>query len=323
MTEEFKTEDVRAEDTAEDTAGDTTEDTTENVVRQLSFELDGVAELDLGTGAGRIEVRLVDEPGVYVEVRHDPSAASPWMQGVSNLLTWVSGTFGNQIGDQIGEVSPAEAVRQTRIEQTGNRIVVRTPKALPLRTVPLALSVRAPAGSHVTARAGAADVSVTGTAGRLDLHTGSGQINAERADGTVSVHSGSGTVRLGPMAAGLRARTGTGDLEVASINGPTSLHTGSGDVWLGAVAGDVMARTGSGDLTVADATSGEIELQTGSGAIRVGVHAGSAAEVDLSSVTGEARSELTLSDTRPSAAPGLRIRGRTASGVAVVSAAKV
>ncbi|HEV2784196.1 MAG TPA: DUF4097 family beta strand repeat-containing protein [Actinophytocola sp.] len=306
MTEEFQ---ARVEDEAED------------LVRQQSFEVDGPVELDLRSGAGRIEVRLVDEAGVHVEIRHDPSAASPWMRGVSSLLTWVSDQFGGQFGEQVGEVSPAEAVRQTRIELTGNRVVVRTPLALPLRTVPVAVTVRAPAGSHVTARSGAASISVTGTAGRLDLHSGSGEINAERADGAASVQSGSGAVRLGAMPAGLRARTGTGDVEVSAVGGPTSLHTGSGDVWLGAVSGDVMARTGSGDLTVADATSGQIELQTGSGAIRIGVRKGSPAEVDLSSATGEARSELALSDTRPESEPTLRIRGRTASGIAVVSPA--
>ena len=82
-----------------------------------------------------------------------------------------------------------------------------------------------------------------------------------------------------------------------------------------------MARAGSGDLTVADASTGQIELQTGSGSIRVGVHAGSSAEVDLSSATGAARSELTLSDDRPEGETKLRIRGRTASGSATVSAA--
>jgi hypothetical protein len=290
-----------------------------DVVRQQSFDLDGPLELDLGVGSGRIEVRLVDEPGAHVEVRHDPSAGSPFMSGVSSILTWFSGQFGDQTG--VGEASPAEAIRQTRIDLTGGRLVVRTPKGLPLRTVPIAVIVRAPAGSHVGAHAGSANVTVTGQAGRLDLHTGSGEIHADRAEGVANVHSGSGAVRLGPMLAGLRARTGTGDVEVTSLAGANSLFTGSGDVWLGAVAGDVMARTGSGDLTVADASSGEIELQTGSGSIRVGVHAGCAAEVDLSSATGDARSELSLSDSRPESSPVLRIRGRTASGSALVSPA--
>lgn len=293
----------------------------EDVVRQQSFEVDAPLELDLGVGAGRIEVRLSDEPGVHVEVRHDPSAGSTWMTGMSSILTWFRGQFGDQFGDKIGEVSAAEAVRQTRIDLTGGRLVVHTPRSMPLRTVPIAIVVRAAAGSHVTAHAGSANITLTGPAGRLDLQTGSGEIHADRAEGVASVHSGSGAVRLGPMLGGLRARTGTGDVEVTSLSGATSLFTGSGDVWLGAVAGDVMARTGSGDLTVADASSGEIELQTGSGSIRVGVRAGCAAEVDLTSATGDARSELTLSDSRPESSPSLRIRGRTASGSAVVSPA--
>jgi hypothetical protein len=295
----------------------TEETAADALVRQQSFEVDGPIELDLGTGAGRIEVRLTDEPGVHVEVRHDPSAGSAFSNGVSSLLSWVSGQFGEQLGD----TSPAEAIRQTRIDLTAGRLVVRTPKALPLRTVPIAIIVRAQNGSHVSAHTGSANVTVTGGAGRLDLHTGSGEIHADRAEGAASVQTGSGAVRLGPMLAGLRARTGTGDVEVTSIGGAVSLFTGSGDVWLGAVAGDVMARTGSGDLTVADAASGQIELQTGSGSIRVGVRAGSTAEIDLSSATGDARSELNLSGNRPESSPSLRIRGRTASGSAVVSPA--
>ena len=306
MTEEFNT-------TAEAEPAQGVEDT----VRQQSFETDGPIEVDLGTGAGRIEVRLVEEPGVQVEVRHDPAAGSPWMHGMSSLLNWFSGQF----GEGAAEVSPADAVRQTRIDMTGGRLVVRTPKALPLRTVPVAVTVRAPAGSHVSARTGSANISVTGAAGRLELHTGSGEISSERADGVANVHTGSGAVRLGAMLGGVRARTGTGDLEVTSVGGTTSLFTGSGDVWVGAVSGDVMARTGSGDLTVADAAAGQIELHSGSGTIRVGVRSGCAAEVDLSSATGDARSELTLSDTAPSSAPALRIRGRTASGAAIVSPA--
>jgi hypothetical protein len=287
------------------------------ITRQQSFDTDGPIELDLGVGSGRIEVRLADKPGVHVEVRHDPASASPWTAGMSSLLTWFSGQF----GDDGGELSPAESVRQTRIDLTGGRLVVRTPKALPLRTVPIAVTVTAPAGSHLTTRSGSANVLVTGPAGRLDLQTGSGNVATDRAGGVARVQTSSGTVRLGPMLAGLRARTGTGDVEVSSIGGATTLFTGSGDVWLGAVSGDVMARTGSGDVTVADAASGQIELQTGSGTIRIGIRPGAPAEVDLSSVTGEARSELDLSNTRPATEPSLRIRGRTASGSAVVSQA--
>jgi hypothetical protein len=296
------------------------------VVRRQSFEADGPVELDLGTGGGAVTVRLVDEPGVHVEIRHDPNAGGPLAQGVTNLMSWVSTQFpqfSGQFGDAVppGSSAVAEAVRQTRVDFTAGRLVVRTPKELQLRNVPIAVSVQAPAGSHVEARTGSGDVTVSGGAGRLAVHTGSGRITTDQAEGTARIDTGSGTVRLGPMAAGLRAKTGTGDIEVTAVGGASTVVTGSGDVWLGAVTNDLLARTGSGRVTVANAAAGELELHTGSGAIHVGVRKGSPAEVDLSSGSGEARSDLDLSTTPPESRPSLRIRGRTGSGSALVTSA--
>ncbi|TWP50200.1 DUF4097 domain-containing protein [Lentzea tibetensis] len=287
------------------------------VVRQQSFDLDGVAELDVSLLSGRVQVQLVDEPGVHVELRHDPSAGNSWTEGLGGLLSWVSGQFG-----AAGEMptGPEEAVRQARIELLGNRLRVESSKALPLRTVPLSVTVRAPAGSHVTTRTGAADVVVTGPAGRLDLNTGTGNVSADRADSEAKVNSGSGTVRMGTMVAGVRAKTGSGNVEVSSVGGNSVLITGTGDVWLGAVASDVMVRTGSGDLTVADAASGEIQLGTGSGQIRVGIRPGVAARVDLMSSAGQARSELDVSNA-PIDGAQLTVTGRTGSGNALVTTA--
>jgi hypothetical protein len=301
--------------------------TEENVVRRQSFDAEGPVELDLGTGGGGVTVRLVDEPGVHVEIRHDPNAASPWAQSVTSLMSWVSTQFGSQLPGQFAETVPpgssaeAEAVRQTRVDFTAGRLVVRTPKDIQLRNVPILVSVQAPVGSHVEARTGSGDVAVNGAAGRLNLHTGSGRISADQAESTVHVDTGSGTVRLGPMASGLRAKTGSGDVEITAIGGTSTVVTGSGDVWLGAVTGDVLARTGSGRVTIANAATGELELHTGSGAIHVGVRKGSPAEVDLSSGSGEARSDLDLTTNPPESKPPLRIRGRTGSGNALVTAA--
>jgi hypothetical protein len=189
------------------------------------------------------------------------------------------------------------------------------------RLVPLAVSVRAPAGSHLVLRAGTAEVTVTGPAGRVNLVTGSGNVRLDRADGPADVSAGSGALRLGPMLGGLRARSGSGEIEVSSVGGSSILMTGSGDVWLGSVQADVQARTGTGDLTVADAASGTISLATGSGEIRVGVRSGIKAMVDLRSGSGQARSELALSHQAPAGESPLRIRGRTGSGNAVVTAA--
>ncbi len=288
------------------------------LVRQQSFEFAGVAEIDVSLLSGRVQVHLTDEPGVHVEVRHDPTASSSWTEGLSSVLSWVSGQFGT---DKTAPVAgPEEAVRDARVELLGNRLRIESSKALPLRAVPLSVVVKAPIGSHVSSRTGAADVVVTGGAGRLDLNTGTGSVSADRATGEAKVNSGAGTVRLGTMLGALKAKTGSGDVEVTSIGGTSTLITGTGDVWLGAVQGNVQVRTGSGDLTVADAASGEIQLGTGSGHIRVGIRQGTLARVDLVSTSGNARSDLDVSP-QPLGDASLTVTARTGSGNALVTAA--
>lgn len=288
----------------------------EPAVRLESFAAEGPLDIDIAIDAGRVEVRLLDEPGAHVELRHDPATGNSWLAGFSNLLSW----FGEPFGLAPEEV-PAKAVAQATVELIGQRLVVRMPKDLPLRGVPIAVTVRAPRGSHAQVRSASADVRVTGPAGRLAVTTGTGEVSADRADDKAEVKTGSGTVRLGPMLGGLHVRTGSGEVEVSSVGGRTTLVTGSGDVWLGTVQADLAVRTGTGDLTVADAASGRIELGTGSGEIRVGVRGGTTAEVDLSSGAGRARSELDVSQQRPDTEPSLFVRGRTGSGDAVITAA--
>ncbi|MBP2323960.1 hypothetical protein JOF56_004345 [Kibdelosporangium banguiense] len=295
---------------------DETADETTTKVREVNFDADGPQDISITIRSGSVDVLLTDEPGISVRIRHRPDVEAPWAEGLAQLAGWISRFADNPAGP-----TSDEAIELTLVEQNGNRLVVRSPESA-LRNIPLGVTVRAPSGSNIEVRAGAADVLVTGPAGRINLRTGSGEVKADRADGAATITTGTGAVRLGPMLGGLQARTGSGDVEVSSVGGDSAaLVTGSGDVWLGAVSSDVMVRTGTGDLTVADAAAGKIELNTGSGEIRVGVRQGIRAEVDLSSGTGQARSELELSGKRPEGEVKLRVRGRTRSGSAVVSAA--
>ncbi|HEX3590865.1 MAG TPA: DUF4097 family beta strand repeat-containing protein [Pseudonocardiaceae bacterium] len=293
---------------------DMNKDPGDEIVRKENFDASESLEIELTIGAGRVTVALVEEPGASVEVKYDPTATNPWLEGLSSVLSW----FGGQFGDRSEDAKEA-AVHEARVELIGTRLYVQTPRRYHM--VPLAVTVRAPAGSHLRVTAGSADIKVTGPAGNVKLHTGSGTVSIDRADGPAEITSGSGALRLGPMLGGLKARSGSGEIEVSSVGGSTTLMTGSGDVWLGAVQSDVRVRTGSGDLTVADAACGQIELVTGSGDIRIGVRSGTAAVVDLISASGQARSDLDMSDRPPTQAPRLKLRGRTGSGNAVVTSA--
>jgi putative adhesin len=298
-----------------------TEQPEDELVRTETFPAEGPLEVDLSITVGRIEVQLTAEDAeAVVEVRHASKLQESWAEGVTNLLNWVSDRFGDQFGGEL-RGSPAEAVRQVRIEQTGNRLVVRAPKGLPLRNIPLAVTVRAPGSSGIAVRAGSADVTVTGTCGRADVMTGAGEVRLDRAEGPTTVRTGSGAIRLGPTLSGLQLRTGSGDVQASSLSGSATLATGTGDIWLGAAAGEILARSGSGDLSVADAASGSLEFITGSGEIRIGVRPGVTAEVDLTSSAGKVSSELDLDTEPPAGEVPLQIRARTGSGTAVITRA--
>jgi hypothetical protein len=303
------------------------DDTDASAVRQQDFECQGPIDISVELDSGRLDITLADGPekgtagpGVAVQVRPDPASQPPWAVGIGGLLNW--------LGEQTGATAPgevaAEAVRRTLIDFTGQRLTVRTAREVPLRTVPLIIHVSAPPGSSINARSGSADVAVTGTAAALDAATGSGQVRAQRCTGTAEIRTGSGDVRLGTVAGQLRVRTGSGEVDVISLEGTQgsgTVQTGSGDVRLGCVARDLSARTGSGDLTVVDVSAGGLELTTGSGQLRVGIHAGVLAELDVSSGSGRAHSDLPVGGPPAEGEVALRVRARTGSGDALVTAA--
>ena len=299
------------------------------------FDTARPVELDLSNTLGPVRVRLAETATTRVEVRHDPaSAALDWRGGLTGLLSWVSGQFGESSGlggtvERLGterlraarEVPVAEAVQATRVELTGNRLAVRTPSTAPLRAVPLAVVITAPQDSQLTVRTGSGAVEVRGRSGRVQIQAGSGEVSVESVTGQAVARTGSGPLRLGEVRGGVQARSGSGDVEIAAVDGPSSVVTGSGSVWLGQLRGDALVRSGSGDLSITDAVSGQAELITGSGELRVSLRAGTTAEVDLTSSTGTASSDLPVSEQPPEDEPGLRVYGRTGSGDALVTSA--
>jgi Putative adhesin len=305
------------------------------LVRQQSWHVDGPAELELATDVGRVRVHLEDLPEgggeLRVEVRHDPSAGNTWTQGLSGLINWLGSAAGGITAGIAGDLAgnteqlAADAVSAAEISwsESGRRLVVRSSQELPLRVVPLAITVWAPTRSRLAARVGAGDVRVTGRAGWAGVRTGSGNATLDGVDGDADVTTGSGAIDLGPVTGRARLRTGSGAVRAAATGGPAEIKTGSGDIVLGEVNGDVRLRTGSGDITVSDARSGALQIATGSGSVRIGVHPGVGAELDLVSGSGKARSELDVAAVAPEKPAAVQVRGRTGSGDVLVARAAV
>jgi hypothetical protein len=325
-----------------------TDDAASGLVREESRTADGPVELDLTVDVGRVDVHLADAPAdgdatapdgadaaahptgrqVRVEVRHDLAATGGWAQRLGEVASWLGAVSAGPDAAGSSAGGGADAVRAAEItwSEPGDgtlRLAVRSSSELPLRMVPLVVGVWAPAGSRVTARTGAGDVTVRGQAGRTTVRTGAGRAEVGDVAGDADVTTGSGGVVVGAVTGRARIRTGSGTVHVAALGGTTDVKAGSGDVMLGEVAADVGVRTGTGAVHVADARAGRVELTSGSGELRIGVHAGVLAELDLSSGSGGARSELDVQRTAPAREPVLRLRGRTGSGDVLVTRAAV
>ena len=287
----------------------------------------GPATLDLALDAGTVRVHLAADDGlagatdtVRVRVEADPDAPPGWLRGLSGLL--------GLLGD--GGFSPAEraeaAVAATTLDWDADarRFTVRGPRDWSLRGVPLTVTVRAPADSALRVRAGAARVSVEGRAGEVSMR-GTGEVSLDEVTGRTELRCGAGEIRVGRLGAPLRMSGGAGGVRVDHVLAPAEITTGAGRVRLGEVRADVAVRAAAGDVEVADAVAGEVEISTGVGSLRVGVHPGVDAQVRLDATVGRVRSELPVRTERPEHPDGgpLSVRARTAAGDVTVTAARI
>lgn len=261
--------------------------------------------IEVHIGAGDVTVHLADEQTGHtageatVDIQHAPWAGPSWSDGMNAMLN----LFGEQFASQFGtdpRPDPADAVARARVEQLGDRLVIASPKTMPARNVPLAVAVHAPAGSALRLRTASADVTVTGDAGTTEITTGSGDVRLARTSG------------------GLSVRTGSGDTEVGRVDGSAGVVTSTGATSFGETHGEVFARTGTGEITISDGRSGTIELGSGSGDLRIGIGGGVLCELDVSSTSGSAYSELDVATEPPQQQAHLRVHARTGTGDATV-----
>jgi DUF4097 and DUF4098 domain-containing protein YvlB len=108
---------------------------------------------------------------------------------------------------------------------------------------------------------------------------------------------------------------------IESVGGTLKVKSGSGDIVVkqGGEALDVMA--GSGDLLVKRVEHGRLNARTGSGDIVVGVARGTAAYLDIMTVTGEVRSELDGTEGPDQSDDTVEIHVQTGSGDVVLQRA--
>jgi DUF4097 and DUF4098 domain-containing protein YvlB len=205
-----------------------------------------------------------------------------------------------------------DALVDTTVVQRGDDIVVHVPGRHGVfgRSAKLAILVSAPHGSALAIRTGSADVVARGRFGTSVVATGSGDVTLGEITDSLRVTSGSGAVRVESVAGDVTAKSGSGDLDIVDVGGDVSAQSGSGDIVVGGAGRGLVAKTGSGDIVVgaapADvsvttasgdiridvAAEGEVRARAASGDIHAGVPHGTAAWLEVRTVSGRVRSAL-------------------------------
>ena len=197
------------------------------------------------------------------------------------------------------------------IEQRGCRVLLRTPHGSGSRWDSFDVTIRTPAGADLEVNAASADVDVQVDLGSLSARLASGDIRAGSIEGDAAVEAASGDVELGEVGGSLSANTAAGDVRLGRAGGRAAVHTASGDVQLGTVLAALSSSTQSGDIEVEDYEGGDLECNSTSGDVRIGLPSGRTLDIDLNTLSGDIRSDFS-----PEGGDGAtaRLRVKTISG---------
>lgn len=209
------------------------------------------------------------------------------------------------------------------VEEAGGRVMLRTPERLRSRWDSFDVTVRVPSGTGVEVRAASADLEASVDLGSLNVEVASGDLRVGDVSGDAHVRSASGDVEVGVVGGGLSVNTASGDISIQEAGGQAALNSASGDARVRSALAALAASTQSGDLEVGRYEGEDLECNSTSGDVRIGLPPGRALDVDINSVAGEIHSDFSAetdglppsSGTPPTEGSGVaRLRVKTVSG---------
>ncbi|GAA4017765.1 DUF4097 family beta strand repeat-containing protein [Streptomyces marokkonensis] len=278
-----------------------------------------------------------------------PSFDTP--QAISATARVEAGSIQFTAGDRLDtvvEVRPRDQKKdldvrtadQTEVTYASGVLTVRTPKAsLFGRTGTVDVTVELPAGSRVDltgawtqvlgeGRLGECRVKTSSgdvrldTTGPLNLTASHGSITVDRVEGPAEITTSSGSLRVGLVDGPAVLKNSHGTTTVGAATGELRVRGANGDIDIARAEDSVTAVTAHGTLRVSDVVRGSVQLETSYGAIEVGVREGTAAWLDVHSVSGQVRNTLTASETPQKTEDTVQVRARTRHGNIDVRRAK-
>ncbi|GAA1812352.1 DUF4097 domain-containing protein [Planosporangium flavigriseum] len=227
--------------------------------------------------------------------------------------------------DATVEVGPADnseasrdAAARTRVELHDGTLHIEAPEWtgwLFRRGPRVRMSVRLPHDCALAVKVASADIRATGRYRSASVTSASGDADIEYVTGDASVHAASGDFRVGRVDGNLKINTASGDITVGYVGGDSIAHSASGDIAVDHAGGSLRATTASGDIAVRTATTGTVRANSASGDVSIGVAAGTGVWLDLSSISGDTRTDLTMpAGYADQSAATLTLQVRTVSG---------
>ncbi len=277
--------------------------------------------LDIRNAAGEIRVVLTDTTTTTVDIT--PVAGHPLGFLDDMLSSFGGGRALNRMrqfglgGDEPSTADDVAAAARVehRTNESGGTVEIDTDSARGGWRSSFTVTVTAPNGSSVRVKSQSSDISTTGPAALVDVRTASGTVTLDQVLGKSLVQTASGDVRIAGVGGNLDVRTASGDIHVGPVGADALAHTTSGTIEIGAVTGNISARSVSGDVQLADAAAGSAEVSAVSGDVVIGVHPGSLAAVNLTTLSGTTATDFEVSPDAPEGdAPVLRITVKTTSG---------
>ncbi len=242
-----------------------------------TLKVSGPVDLDVVTGSGAITVNRGGDGQVVI---HATIRASD--------NGWFSGDVSGRIRDI--ENNPP-------VEQSGNSIRVgHFSDSERSRNVSISYDIQVPSDTRVHSRTGSGHIRVSTVTGPVDASTGSGGIDLDNIASEARLQTGSGGINIRNVPGAVRAHTGSGSIEGTDLGGGATVNTaakfqgkalplassgtnsgnsyldfetGSGGIRLQNVTGELKASTGSGTIEAQGQQTGDWDLHTGSGGIRV------------------------------------------------------
>lgn len=209
---------------------------------------------------------------------------------------WATGWHGGS--EQDAESDQADLVRiEMTSRENSDTLIVDADPASRIGRASFDIRITAPPNSSVRVQSQSAEVLVRGQADRLDIRSASGDVIADSVAGAARLQTASGSIRVQAAGGDLSAKSASGDVEVGIVGGTADVQSTSGNIRVREPAADVNARTVSGDVRIGDVARGRTEVSSVSGDVEIGVHTGSLAAVNLTTLSGQTQSDLQVQDS--------------------------